>query len=184
MSGVLQDLRYAARWLVRNPGFTALAIVTLGLGIGANTALFGVCETVLLRSLPVREPGRLVLFEWRAGEAFRTSGQRGPSTKTPPGTRGASIFRYDVFDRMRQARAAAPNGPQGLRPAVLGLLLGLGAALALGRTVASVVYGIQASDPATLTAVSALLLSIAALAAFIPARRAARVDPIVALRTE
>ena len=111
MSGVLQDLRYAARWLARNPGFTALAVVTLGLGIGANTALFGVCEAVLLRSLPVREPGRLVLFEWRAGEPFRTSGSRGPSTKTPPGTRGASIFRYDVFDRMRQARAAAPNGP-------------------------------------------------------------------------
>jgi len=102
MSGVLQDLRYASRWLVRNPGFTALAIVTLGLGIGANTALFGVCEAVLLRSLPVREPGRLVLFEWRAGEAFRTSGQRGPSTKKlPPGTRGASIFRYDVVDRLR-----------------------------------------------------------------------------------
>ncbi|HEY2798041.1 MAG TPA: ABC transporter permease [Thermoanaerobaculia bacterium] len=111
MSGVVQDLRYAARWLVRNPGFTALAVLTLGLGIGANTALFGVCETVLLRSLPVREPARLVLFEWRAGEPFRTSGRRGPSTKTPPGTTGASIFRYDVFDRMRQARAAAPNGP-------------------------------------------------------------------------
>jgi ABC-type antimicrobial peptide transport system permease subunit len=63
-------------------------------------------------------------------------------------------------------------------------VLGLGAALALGRTVASLVYGIPASDPVTLAAVSLLLLSIAALAAFVPARRAARVDPIVALRTE
>ena len=61
MHGVVQDLRYAARSLARNPGFTALAILTLGLGIGTNTVLFGVVDAALLRELPVRDPGRLVL---------------------------------------------------------------------------------------------------------------------------
>ena len=108
MSGVLQDLRYAARWLARNPGFTALAVVTLGLGIGANTALFGVVHAALLRRLPVRDPGRLVLLEWRAGEAFRTSGRRGSSAPLPPHTTGGSVFRPDVYERIQEARLAAP----------------------------------------------------------------------------
>jgi predicted permease len=109
MSGVVQDLRYAARWLARNPGFTALAIVTLGLGIGANTALFGVVHAALLRRLPVRDPGRLVLFEWRAGETFRTSGSRGSSVPLPPHVRGGSVFRPDVYDRMQEARSGAAS---------------------------------------------------------------------------
>jgi predicted permease len=105
------------------------------------------------------------------------------------------VLAYSVAQRtneigIRMALGARGNDvvrmvvAQGLRPAVLGLVLGLVAALALGRTVASVVYGIRADDPGTLVAVSALLLSIAALAALVPARRAARVDPIVALRSE
>jgi predicted permease len=105
------------------------------------------------------------------------------------------VLAYSVAQRthelgIRMALGARANDVvrmivvQGLRPAGLGLVIGLAAALALGRTVESLVYGIRASDPATLAAVSALLLSIAALAAFVPARRAARVDPIVALRTE
>jgi len=73
---------------------------------------------------------------------------------------------------------------QGLRPTLAGLILGLGASLAAGRLIANLVYGVGTSDPATLAVVATLLLAAAALAAFLPARRAARVDPIVALRTE
>src|SRR5262245_61103805 len=63
MQTLLQDLRYGGRILLKNPGFTLIAVFTLALGIGANTAIFGLMDKLMVRSLPVKEPSRLVLLQ-------------------------------------------------------------------------------------------------------------------------
>jgi ABC-type antimicrobial peptide transport system permease subunit len=78
---LMQDLRYAVRTVLDNKSFTALAALSLALGIGANTAIFSFMDAILLRSLPVKDPESLALVNWHIrGAPFPKDWTRGPAT--------------------------------------------------------------------------------------------------------
>lgn len=105
------------------------------------------------------------------------------------------VMSYNVTQRthefgVRLALGAAPGDvlrmvlSRGLLLTGIGLVMGIAGALALGRVVQSLLFNTSASDPVTLAAVAVLLALVALLASYLPARRATRVDPLVALRYE
>ena len=76
METVLQDVRYGLRMLFRNPAFTLVAVLSLALGIGANTTIFTLINTVLLHPVPVRDPGSLAAAAQNADRAASLPPQR------------------------------------------------------------------------------------------------------------
>src|SRR5262245_5674410 len=97
-----QDLRYGARMLLKTPGFTAVAALSLALGIGANTAIFSLLDAVALKTLPVRKPEELVLFNWLSGAkrmARNVYGEIGSDPDT--GLTTSTSFSYLTFERLR-----------------------------------------------------------------------------------
>src|SRR5438034_4414101 len=77
MTAWIQDLRYALRQVRRKPGFAVVAIFTLALGIGANTAIYSLLDQALLRRLPVQDPARLVMMRYFGANTGRVSSYGG-----------------------------------------------------------------------------------------------------------
>ncbi len=268
---MFQDLRYGARMLLKRPSFTLIAVITLALGIGANAAIFSLINKVLLRPLPVAQPGRIVainnttvaatkertfptLFSYLnyrdlrdrneildgliaytmapvslshagfnervwgylvSGNYFDTMGAKAvlgrmisPEDDRAPGAHPVAVLSHKCFERrfgadpsvvgreltvnigLRMALGAQTGEVvklmllQGMKLAALGAGIGLLISLALTRLVKNLLFGVSPTDPLTFGTIVLLLMSVALLACYFPARKAIKVDPIVALRQE
>jgi putative ABC transport system permease protein len=190
-------LRLAVRQLIKNPGFSAVAIITLALGIGLNTAIFvrsnfkvdavtKLVQAALTRlnpGLAIAVPqtmnavvaqalGQARLMMWLLGIFAGVVEQR----------TGEIGVRMALGAQTRDVLRLVVN--QGMKPVLIGLAIGIVSAFALGRLIASQLYQVSAHNPALLGGATVLLAAIALVACLLPARRAALVDPVQALRTE
>src|SRR5690242_625389 len=105
-----QDVRYGWRTIAANKTFSLLATLSLALGIGANTAIFSFMDWLLLRSLPVSDPGSLAVLNWRApvgsGRDSVIHSQSGSTWRDGPSERTSGIFPYPAFELIRTNSAA------------------------------------------------------------------------------
>ena len=104
MKSILTDIRFGLRGLVNQPAFTVIAVLTLALGVGANTALFSVVDAMLLKKLPVKDPERLVLFKasWN-GQKFGPGSYDGSNMTDPAtGLVTGTSFPLQTVTRLRQ----------------------------------------------------------------------------------
>jgi MacB-like periplasmic core domain len=243
MQTLWQDLRHGARMLLKNPGFTLIAVLSLALGLGANTALFSVVNVVLLRPLPFHEPDRLAMIwedatfigfprdtpapgdyaDWKAqsqtfadmaargNRSFNLTGDGEPEKvqayevtanffpmlgvqpalgrnftagEDRPGANKVAIISHSLW----QSRyGGEPSSNCCLVSAVCWRYsVSISSALAVGLTwlMQALLFGVSATDPLTFAIVALTLALVALLACWIPARRATKVDPIIALRCE
>jgi ABC-type antimicrobial peptide transport system permease subunit len=149
METLFHDFRYALRLLRKSPGFAVAAVLTLALGMSANTVMFSVLNTVLLVLAAIGIYG---------------------------------VIAYSVVQRTREIGIRMALGAD--RANVLRLIIGTAAAYLSTRALSGMLYGVDPHDPLIFAAIAVSLFAVVLLASYIPARRATRVDPLIALRYE
>ncbi len=129
MKTLLQDVRHAFRLFHKRPGFSLIAVLTLGLGIGANTAIFSVVNAFLLQPLPYKEPDRLVMIQ-----------------RTPAIANAASVYSYPAFNTLRE-QTQSFDGVTAFAYRQLTLDNQDGPETVLGSTVASNFFSVLGVEP-------------------------------------
>lgn len=188
-----RDVRYACRGLLGAPGFTLTVVLTMGLGIGVNTAVFSVIDATLFRPLPYERPEELVMLgreragmtvrarmSWDDVARWRTRTDLFQGVEVSGGGRA-----WHWLERDEEVVVAAfTRGRDALVPVAAGIAAGALVAWWATGLIASQLYGVGPRDPLAFALASVALLLAATLAALAPVRRATGVDPIVALRAE
>jgi hypothetical protein len=102
---MFQDLHYGVRMLLKDKMLTIIAVLSLAIGIGANTALFSAIDAILLRQLPVPHPEQLVVFDWLSGKNPVSKGHSGNRSQDKASGLGTfSSFSPIVFERLHEQR--------------------------------------------------------------------------------
>jgi predicted permease len=141
LESIFHDLRYALRMMRRTPLVTAIAVLSLALGIGANTAIFTVLDAILLRSLPVKDARRVVVLSWVSPADVSMKLMRNLSTYTSsePNTVSSPSFSYPLYEQLRQ-HASTTAGLFAFADIQAGVTANGQAEIALGQVVSGSYY--------------------------------------------
>jgi len=152
-----QDIRYGLRMLAKNPGFTTVAVATLALGIGANTAIFSLVNAVMLEAIPVRNPQQLVLLRWSAHGRPQNSGSSSYGdcqwSHWTDKVSGSCSFSYPMFQQIREHARVFRSVGAFAGPAQLDLTGNGTASIARGEVVSGDYFqtlGVQAAAGRTI----------------------------------